>query len=122
MANPRGNIATLKPFSGSWNSGETKVIRVPIALADRVLAYARALDAGDVASDRNGLRPDDYQTLLQVIEGLRAVHGFPRNNFSRDRKEFLRSLIDQLQGLVPDADVSGATPKVVTVPSVKQAE
>lgn len=29
---------------GSWRSGETKTIRVPIALEEKIMAYARALD------------------------------------------------------------------------------
>ena len=31
----------------TWNSGKTKVIRVPIALAEQVLSMARQLDSSD---------------------------------------------------------------------------
>jgi hypothetical protein len=38
------SLANLKHFEGKWNHGKTRTIRVPIALADRVLALARRLD------------------------------------------------------------------------------
>ena len=99
MPNPKGNPSTLKPFTGKWSSGETKVIPVPKSLADEVLAYARVLDAGGDDSDTGGLSTDSSKRLLQVIEGLKRVHQFPRNNFSRERKAFLRDLIDELSSI-----------------------
>lgn len=33
------------PWQSSWNSGKTTLIRVPIALKDDILAYARAVDS-----------------------------------------------------------------------------
>ncbi|MGL5064660.1 MAG: hypothetical protein ACRC62_32155 [Microcoleus sp.] len=38
------SLANLKHFEGKWKHGQTRTIRVPIALADRVLALARQLD------------------------------------------------------------------------------
>lgn len=34
----------LKPFEGKWKLGKTRTIRVPEAIADKVLEYARQLD------------------------------------------------------------------------------
>lgn len=41
------SLANLKHFEGKWKHGATRTIRVPIALADRVLALARRLDNGE---------------------------------------------------------------------------
>lgn len=99
MPNPKGHVATLKPFKGKWNSGQTQVIRVPKALSEQILSYARALDEGSGPADAGTVSESDKNRLLQVIEGLEIVHKFPRNNFSRDRKAYLRGLIDQLREL-----------------------
>ena len=53
MPNPKGNLDTLKPYQSKWNSGETKTIRVPVALSDQVLDYARKLDSGESLSQVN---------------------------------------------------------------------
>lgn len=45
MANPKGNESTLVKFTNKWNSGATKTIRVPVAIAEQVLEYARVLDS-----------------------------------------------------------------------------
>lgn len=47
MSNPKGNLSTLKPYQPKWNTGETRTIRVPVALSDELLAIARRLDAGE---------------------------------------------------------------------------
>ncbi|MCU0545883.1 MAG: hypothetical protein MUE44_27580 [Oscillatoriaceae cyanobacterium Prado104] len=52
------SLANLKHFEGKWRHGQTRTIRVPIALADRVLAYARQLD--------NGESPDAADLLNQL--------------------------------------------------------
>lgn len=50
--------------SGStWRSGKTQTIRVPIALADEIMNYARALDSGIGLSQVN--RAD---VILEAIE------------------------------------------------------
>lgn len=45
------SLANLKHFEGKWKSGPTRTIRVPIELADEILAYARRLDSGDKSHD-----------------------------------------------------------------------
>ena len=42
--NPNPKTENLKPYQPAWNYGKTKTIRVPIALAEQVLEYARNLD------------------------------------------------------------------------------
>lgn len=41
---PRGGARKNTGPSSSWNAGKTRTIRVPIALADQILAFARTLD------------------------------------------------------------------------------
>jgi hypothetical protein len=46
MPNPKGHEDSIKDsrFKAVWQSGPTRTIRVPIALADATLDYARQLD------------------------------------------------------------------------------
>ena len=46
MPNPKGHEESIKDsrFKATWQSGPTRTIRVPIALADATLEYARQLD------------------------------------------------------------------------------
>lgn len=62
--NPKGNPATLKPYKQKWKSGETQVIRVPKALAGKLLDLARQLDEGkpiQIPVDIDGL-------ILEVLD------------------------------------------------------
>jgi hypothetical protein len=53
-------------WGASWNSGATKVVRVPVALENQIMAYARAVDNNEYAdiSQREG----DIFLILEVIE------------------------------------------------------
>ena len=48
MPNPKGHEDSIKDsrFKAAWQSGPTRTIRVPIALAEVTLEYARKLDRG----------------------------------------------------------------------------
>jgi hypothetical protein len=48
MPNPKGHKDSIKDsrFKAAWQSGPTRTIRVPIALAEVTLEYARQLDQG----------------------------------------------------------------------------
>jgi hypothetical protein len=48
MPNPKGHKDSIKDsrFKAAWHSGPTRTIRVPIALAEVTLEYARQLDQG----------------------------------------------------------------------------
>ncbi|MEG3971485.1 hypothetical protein QUA00_28280 [Microcoleus sp. T2B6] len=65
------SLANLKHYEGKWKHGKTRTIRVPIALADRVLTIARQLDNG-VSSDTNdskcGKELPDAATLLNKLK------------------------------------------------------
>ena len=55
MPNPKGHEESIKDsrFKAAWQSGLTRTIRVPIALADATLEYARQLDRGIEPRDTN---------------------------------------------------------------------
>jgi hypothetical protein len=48
MPNPKGHEDSIKDsrFKAAWQSGPTRTIRVPIALAELTLEYTRQLDQG----------------------------------------------------------------------------
>jgi hypothetical protein len=81
------SLANLKHYEGKWKHGQTRTIRVPIALADRVLVLARQLDNNksldtsdlpEAATLLNQLKARrkkstaslaDIEALLEMIEG-----------------------------------------------------
>ena len=63
-----------------WKSGETKVIRVPVALADELLAIARQMDEGsfDLLQDNTSHLKQEISDLNSEISGLKAELHFLR--------------------------------------------
>ena len=57
--NPKSK-ENLKMYQSKWNNGKTRTIRVPVALADQVLDYARQLD-------NNSLDTSDNSSLITAI-------------------------------------------------------
>jgi len=47
MPNPNGKFQTLKPYESKWLTGKTQTIRVPVALAQQILAVVRQMDANE---------------------------------------------------------------------------
>lgn len=68
MPNPKGHEDSIKDsrFKAAWQSGPTRTIRVPIALADATLEYARQLDQGTEPRDTSELL--DFETSTAAIE------------------------------------------------------
>ncbi|MEG4507708.1 flagellar alpha dynein [Microcoleus sp. F6_B6] len=62
------SLANLKHYEGKWNHGRTRTIRVPIALADRVLTLARQLDNNE-SLDTSAM--PDAATLLNRLKAKR---------------------------------------------------
>jgi len=68
MPNPKGHEDSIKDsrFKAAWQSGPTRTIRVPIALADATLDYARQLDnklePRDTADKRSGSELEKKQS------------------------------------------------------------
>jgi hypothetical protein len=71
MPNPKGHEDSIKDsrFKAAWQSGPTRTIRVPIALADATLEYARQLD--------RGIEPRDTSKMFDC--GTDAVISEPRD-------------------------------------------
>ncbi|MBD2775178.1 hypothetical protein [Iningainema tapete] len=85
-----GNVAmknktTWTNINGSWQHGKTKVIRVPEALAERILEYARAIDASAPISDTAYDIPDRYGDVSQqqeiILQALASYVKWKRKNY-----------------------------------------
>ena len=86
---PKYNTANLLPYKPTWNSGATKTIRVPVALAEAVLEYARALDNGDTI----GTSPDNLSDTIVVIVAKvnQKAPGYRANSASQLIKDLKNS-------------------------------
>jgi hypothetical protein len=73
MPNPHGNPQNLKHFQGKWNHGKTRTIRVPAALAEDVLQYARQLDEDNHVTQVNNVR--EAKNILEGALSMRANRG-----------------------------------------------
>ena len=60
---PRGGMRCTS-WKATWKHGATKTIRVPIALADRVLEITRALDEGEDATLADSLVTGNAQVII----------------------------------------------------------
>ncbi len=82
MANPKGNLESLRPYESKWRSGKTQTIRVPIALAEQILVLARQLDV------RESLVTEDDETTrglpeaADLLNKLKAKHKKSRANLT----------------------------------------
>jgi hypothetical protein len=88
MPNPKGHEDSIKDsrFKAAWQSGPTRTIRVPHALAEVTLEYARQLDRGikprDTRIESNSLtyskvdnrvsEPRDTGEVQAELESIRA--------------------------------------------------
>jgi hypothetical protein len=70
MPNPKGHEDSIKDsrFKAAWRSGPTRTIRVPIALADATLEYARQLDYGIEPHDTREIWDDETQAVLTLAD------------------------------------------------------
>ncbi|WP_138504059.1 hypothetical protein [Nostoc sp. PA-18-2419] len=53
MMNKGGRTSTTWGAGSTWRNREVKTIRVPVALADEIMEYAKVLDAGIAVSHGN---------------------------------------------------------------------
>ena len=79
MPNPKGHIPNLKHYQSTWKHGKTKTIRVPIALADQVLAYARQLDEAAVATQFSAQSPVTTDSISEAVKLLNEALTFRAN-------------------------------------------
>ena len=66
MPNPKGYQDSIKDsrFKAAWQSGPTRTIRVPIALAEVTLEYARQLDQGIKPRDTGKIFNNGTDTVV----------------------------------------------------------
>jgi DNA gyrase/topoisomerase IV subunit A len=66
MPNPTGHTDSIKnsQFKAAWQSGPTRTIRVPIALTEVTLEYARQLDQGVEPRDTSELSGNELSTAI----------------------------------------------------------
>jgi hypothetical protein len=91
MPNPKGHEDSIKDsrFKAAWHSGPTRTIRVPIALANATLDYARQLDKKieprDTADSPSGSEVDQKQSQSRDTANSRSSYGVDRKQSqSRD--------------------------------------
>jgi hypothetical protein len=122
MPNPKGHEDSIKDsrFKAAWQSGPTRTIRVPIALAEVTLEYARQLDRGieprDTMVHSDSLthskvdnivnEPRDTAQIQAELESIRANYEALLETSSRvtaKLREEVRRLRSALE--LPDASV-----------------
>lgn len=78
---PRGGYRAGAGGKSTWKHGKTKTIRVPDALADKVLEIARVLDEQDLSKDEvvKTILSSEVKTESKVIDltGV-AIHAHQR--------------------------------------------
>jgi len=115
MPNPKGHEDSIKDsrFKAAWHSGPTRTIRVPIALANATLDYARQLDntiePRDTADRRSGSEVDKKQSQSRDTADRRSGSEVGKKQFqsrdtsgSIDEVKRLKGECKRLQNLVTD--------------------
>ena len=77
-----------------WKHGKTKVIRVPEALADQIIEYARKLDEGQIVEDN----VKQITPILKIVD----LSGVKLSSVSGQMGVKLSDLIDKGYRLLPD--------------------
>jgi hypothetical protein len=122
MPNPKGHEDSIKDsrFKAAWQSGPTRTIRVPIALAEVTLEYARQLDQSieprDTRIQSDSLthskvdnivsEPRDTAQLQAELESIRANYDALLETSARVTAK-LRDEVDRLRSALelPEASV-----------------
>jgi len=122
MPNPKGHEDSIKDsrFKAAWQSGPTRTIRVPIALAEVTLEYARQLDQGieprDTMIQSDSLthnkvdnivsEPRDTAQMQAELESIRANYDALLETSARVTTK-LRDEVDRLRSALelPEASV-----------------
>jgi hypothetical protein len=82
MPNPKGHEGSIKDsrFKAAWQSGPTRTIRVPIALAEVTLEYARQLDQGIQPRDTGKIFNNGIDTVIVEPHDTRVESDSPTHN------------------------------------------
>jgi len=122
MPNPKGHEDSIKDsrFKAAWQSGSTRTIRVPIALAEVTLEYARQLDQSTEPRDTRiqsdslthskvdniVIEPRDTAQLQAELESISADYDALLETSARVTAK-LRDEVDRLRSALelPEASV-----------------
>ena len=82
MPNPKGHEDSIKDsrFKAAWQSGPTRTIRVPIALAEVTLEYARQLDRGIEPHDTAEMFDNGTDAVIAESRDTREQSNSPIHN------------------------------------------
>lgn len=83
----KSNTTGLRPVHSKWKScKDTKPVRIPVTLIDDVLAYARALDCGDLQP------PSQHRELDKVIQILNDALSLKANSGGKIKEKIKEAL------------------------------
>ena len=94
------SLDNLKHFEGKWKHGQTRTIRVPIALADATLDYARQLD--------NSIKSADTSDLSDKVNQLKDE---PKKEKLGHQLKEVRSQLETVQGENEQLKVNKSAPE-----------
>ena len=82
MPNSKGHEDSIKDsrFKAAWQSGPTRTIRVPIALAEVTLEYARQLDKGIEPHDTAEMFDNGTDVMIHEPRDTRIQSDSPTHN------------------------------------------
>jgi hypothetical protein len=72
---PRGGAREGTGVKSTWKKGKTRVVRVPEALADQILDYARKLDSGTISESVTASKVVNLSGIsLKSYSGKISIH------------------------------------------------
>jgi hypothetical protein len=108
MAHGHGGTRKGAGRKASWQHGDTQTIRVPVALADQVLTYARQLDAGTLNPTQNqgpllvdvyASDLDDTRRVGRAIAQLQMeLERLAESKSAKPKRELLQHVLGILEG------------------------
>lgn len=81
--NKGGRTSTTWGTGSTWRNREIKTIRVPVALADEIMEYAKALDAG-IAVSHGNTTEIILKAITSYIEYKRKIYHPNQNSKQLD--------------------------------------
>ena len=123
MPNPTGHTDSIKnsQFKAAWQSGPTRTIRVPIALAEVTLEYARQLDQAIEPRDTSEqsdnelstaiAEPRDTAKIQAELESIRANYDALLETSARITTK-LRDEVDRLRSALELPEASALLNKL----------
>lgn len=70
---PRGGYRENSGRKPKWNLGETKAVRIPVAIADTIMEVAKRLDEGEKTESVIIPKPEVKQSNSSVQERMQST-------------------------------------------------